>query len=87
MLKVSEHANIDNLISSTDNQNREALKSEAMDKLEEVLAWRSINMDANMTKREIELLIELIVRIEAFEQKKGFWFRFKRRGQLIMRYT
>ena len=86
--KISDHAKIDRLITDQDNENIKALKAGAFDVLEEVKFYKSANMaHPDHSKREVELMIELIVKAEAYEQGKGWLFRAKRRTELVMDYT
>jgi len=86
-LGIDEHAKVDSYIKSNDVNKLATLKAEAIDELEEVKFWKNAGMEAKITKKQIELLIELVVKIEAYEQGKGWLFRTKRRTQMIMEYT
>jgi len=86
--KISDHAMVDKFIREKDNEKIQALKAEAFGELEEVKFYKSANMaHPNYTKKEIELMIELVVKTEAYEQGKGWLFRAKRRTELVMEYT
>ena len=86
-LSMGEHAKIDAYINEKNDEKIQELKAEALEELEEVRFWKNTGMPAKKTKKEIELMIELVVKIEAYEQGKGWLFRTKRRTALIMEYT
>lgn len=77
---------VQNNIDLANEEEIDEMKIEA----ESILADINLLMDrgflSNEQKYASELAIELLVRIEATTQKKGWWFRSKRRLQLIQLY-
>ena len=86
-LSVNDHSIVDGYIREQNDDKIQILKEETLNELEEVKFWKNAGLEPKLSKKEIELLIELLVKIEAYEQGKGWMFRTKRRTQLIMEYT
>ena len=85
--KINDHEFVDKFIKENDDNKILALKAEAYDELEEVKFYKNAKMlHPSYTKKEIELMIELVVKAEAYEQGKGWLFRSKRRAELVMEY-
>ena len=86
-ITMQEHKLFDILLREKNTDKMQELKAEAILELEEVKFWKLAGTEGKHTEKEIDLLIELLVKIEAHEQGKGIWFRFKRRTELLKEYT
>mgnify|MGYP003655056973 FL=1 len=89
---TNEQAKIDNLIKEQNISELDKIKEDALSELEGMDSMNKMYSKAGMqdkitSKKEAHIIIEIIVRIEAFQNKKGWWFRAKRRKELIMKYT
>ncbi|OUS08672.1 hypothetical protein A9Q96_04360 [Rhodobacterales bacterium 52_120_T64] len=86
-ITIKEHAVVDGFIKEKDNIKLNELKNEALEQLSEIELLKLTGLKVNLTKKQIELIVELLVKIEAYEQRKGWLFRTKRRTELLMKYT
>lgn len=81
-----EHGLVQTTVEQASEGERQQLKMEA----EEVLAHINFQMGrAFLSKEErkaADIAIETLVRLEAMEKGKGWWFRAKRRVQLTQMY-
>ena len=85
-ISISDHSIVEKFIREKNDLQIESLKNEIISELEELKLRREVKIPVQITKKEAELLIELLVKIEAYQQGKGWLFRAKRRTSLIMEY-
>lgn len=81
-----EQIMIQAMIDSATTEERRQLYAHAEEKLSEAnlaAGHRFLTGDEN---KEVDVAVEMIVRIESTERKKGAWFRFKRRLQIVQMY-
>lgn len=81
----AEQQEIQAMIDASSTDDLKALKAKA----EATLAFVNLNMDRLLTADEskaADVSIEILVRIEATEKSGGWWFRTKRRMQLVQLY-
>ncbi|PJB73308.1 MAG: hypothetical protein CO093_01055 [Alphaproteobacteria bacterium CG_4_9_14_3_um_filter_47_13] len=85
-VSTREHELVQKTVEQASEEEKEALKAEA----EEVLAHINFQMGKTFLSKEeskaANIAIETLVRIEAIEKGKGWWFRAKRRVQLTQMY-
>ena len=83
----SKQAEIASKVRSLTKEQRAGLREAAM---AELFRWRAaarLRILSAGQRRQLEEAIETIVRVEALDQGKGWWFRTKRRARLIHRYA
>ncbi len=86
LLSHADQQTIERVVARASGVRRNALRAEArtaLTHLSKTLAQRILFLEET---KAAETAIELLVRIEAIEKDKGWWFRFKRRVQLTQIY-
>jgi hypothetical protein len=77
---------IQSMIDTATPEERRQLYAEAEETLGNANLIAGQRLLTSAESKEIDLSVEMIVRIEATERKKGPWFRFKRRLQVVQMY-
>jgi hypothetical protein len=85
-LSTSEHHSIQQMIDSASTAARQQLHTDAENTLAQINVLMSQKMFSSQQRSQAESAIEILVRIEATEKGKGWWFRAKRRIQLTQMY-
>ncbi|QOY51200.1 hypothetical protein [Candidatus Sulfurimonas baltica] len=86
MITRAEHEDIQAMIEKMPKEDLQDLYVDTSVKLStmsEILDYRSFTPDES---KATEIFVEILLRIEAFQQNKGWWFRTKRRMSLIKEY-
>jgi len=82
-----EQGQVQSVIDSSTSEQRHALEVEAEDLAREY--GRAIRLGTNIRaiKDRFHLAVEMLVRLEATQKRKGWWFRSQRRVQLTKKFT
>ena len=81
-----EQSQIQSIIDVASPENRAELKAEAELAAVDLGASLQIGMLGPLEKNAFHMAVEMLVRLEAKEYRKGWWFRTKRRLQLTAIY-
>jgi len=81
-----ERQTIEKLVAAATPDQREAMRSEAVAALIQVNSRPTQRLLFQAEKQMAERAIELLVCMDAIEQGRGWWYRFKRRIQLTQSY-
>ena len=85
-VRPHEQAIIQGLIDSATPDRRSELYADAEETLGNANLISGRRRFTAEESKEIDLSVEMIVRIEATKRNKGAWFRFKRRLQVVQMY-
>ena len=85
-VSISEQQTIENVVAAASPDQRRVMRAEAeiaLTQINQRLAERMLFLEENQAAKRA---IEVLVRMDAVEAGKGWWFRFKRRFQLNQKY-
>jgi len=85
-ISTNEHAQIQAAVDSTPLDKRDLLKMEAEQTLAEVNVLMGQGLLSKEASKAADVAIEILVRLEATERRKGAWWRAKRRLQMVQMY-
>ena len=86
MLGREEQNLIQHQIDVADHDERKQLRLDAEGHLKHTAVLIRLDMFDKLARHESELAVETLMRLEATEQGKGWWFRTKRRVQIAAKY-
>ncbi len=86
MLTNSDHQSVQSLVHNASAEERLELKQNAETTLVEARRMMDLGPFPADVRKQIEIAVEILVRLEALEQRGGWWFRSKRRIQLTHMY-
>jgi hypothetical protein len=86
MIKLSEHKEIAELIRNNNDAALFELKTRSINMLRAEQAIRQLGNNSALPHNEIEKLVEIVVKIEAYETGMGWLARTKRRLLLVRQY-
>lgn len=86
MLSSQEQCQIQHIINVATAEQREELRLESQNTLINLNWLMGQKLLEKEEKKAGEIAIEMIVRLEATEKGKGFFFRTKRRVQVLCQY-
>ena len=86
MINSREQVTIQTLIDIATPEERGRFYAEAEEKLADANFAASRRFLTAEERKDVDVAVEMIVRVEATQQKKGAWFRFKRRLQVVQMY-
>ncbi len=87
MIWFEKHKQIHELIKNQDSGALVALKEQSMNVLRSEKMLRQFNHPNTLVHKDIELIIEIVVKIEAYESGLGWFARSKRRLSLTKEYA
>ena len=87
MLLIKQHNKIHELIRDRNTDELLEIKHQAMNMLRAEKALRDLNTSNTLPHKEIEKLIEIVVKVEAYEFKMGWLARTKRRLALTKEFS
>ena len=85
-LSNAEHQEVQQMIDSASAEDRRNLQADAEATLANVNALMGQGLLSKEASKAGDIAIEILTRLEATEQGKGWWFRAKRRVQLVQMY-
>ena len=77
---------VQQMIEAASAENRRDMRAEAEATLAQVNVLIGLGYLSKESRKSCEIAIEILMRIEATEQGKGWWFRTRYRMQLIQMY-
>ena len=83
MLNGTEHKIIELIVKQAALGERESLKKEAEETLSRYAAIVNFKYLDSNEENELNSAVEILVRIECLEKGKGWWYRAKRRPQIM----
>ena len=83
MLSASEQKNIEILVKQATPEERQSFKSQAEETLSRYATTVSFKYLDSNEANELHTAVEILVRIECLEKGKGWWYRAKRRPQIM----
>lgn len=85
-LTSREHEAVQREVDNADQQQRTELKVDAELVLSNANTFSQSRKLLAHERKAFEMAVEVLVRLEATEKNKGWWFRAKRRLQLVQMY-
>lgn len=85
-LSTRDHQQVQQMIEAASAEDRREMRAEAETTLAQVNALMGQGLLSKQDSKAAEIAIEILMRFEATEQGKGWWFRTKRRIQLTQMY-
>ncbi len=87
MIWFEKHKQLHELINNQDSNALTVMKEQAMNVLRSEKMLRLVKHPNTLAHKDIELIIELVVKIEAYESGLGWFARGKRRLSLTKEYA
>ena len=85
-LSATDQQQVQDLIDAASPEQRREMKSEAEATLGQVNTLMGQKLLSRDENKAMEIAVEMLVRIDATEKGKGWFFRSKRRLQLVQMY-
>lgn len=85
-LSTRDHQQVQQMVENASADDRKKVHAEAEYTLARVNAIIGQRLLSKEDRKAAEIAIEILMRFEATEQGKGWWFRTKRRIQLTQMY-
>ena len=85
-IPTTEHKKIEAMIDCASNEEIAQLRNQAESLLDRHQSCMKNGQPSPVSNMDFEIAVETLVRIEAKEQGKGFFFRAKRRMQITAKY-